>query len=144
MLETHHNDQWIDLIDGTPAYTPDGRLICSVNDMRADTNRLTVDGVPFTPAGWQVRALLDADDGTVMCVVQRAPELAPDVPDAWRATAADHEHGQLPRAGVLRASGRHDRRVQAALAEAREPHVHREPGHRRIRCAHCSMPTTAR
>ena len=91
VLETHHNDQWIDLIDGTPAYTPDGRLICSVNDMRADTNRLTVDGVPFTPAGWQVRALLDADDGTVMCVVQRTPELAPDVPDAWRATAADHD-----------------------------------------------------
>lgn len=91
VLETHHNDQWIDLIDGTPAYTPDGRLICSVNDMRADTNRLTVDGVPFTPAGWQVRALLDADDGTVMCVVQRAPELAPDVPDAWRATTADHD-----------------------------------------------------
>ena len=91
VLETHHNDQWIDLIDGTPAYTPDGRLICSVNDMRADTNRLTVDGVPFTPAGWQVRALLDADDGTVMCVVQRTPELAPDVPKTWRATAADHD-----------------------------------------------------
>ncbi len=43
-----------------------------------------------------------------------------------------HEHGQLPCAGVLRAGGRYDRRVQAALAEAHEPHVHREPGHRRM------------
>lgn len=55
VLEEHENPQWLDLIHGTPAFTPDGRLICAVNDMEHDTNRLSVDGVPFTPVGWQVR-----------------------------------------------------------------------------------------
>ena len=91
VLETHTNEQWIDLIGGTPVYTPSGALICSINDMENDTNRLTVDGRPFTPVGWQVRAVLDADDETVMCVVQRSPEQAPDVPKQWASTAADHD-----------------------------------------------------
>ena len=59
VLEEHENPQWLDLIHGTPAFTPDGRLICAVNDMEHDTNRLSVDGVPFTPVGWQVRQVLD-------------------------------------------------------------------------------------
>ena len=46
VLEEHSNDCWLDLIAGTPAYTPDGRLICAMNDMDADTNRLTVDARP--------------------------------------------------------------------------------------------------
>lgn len=91
VLETHSNGQWIDLVGGTPAYTPSGALICSINDMANDTNRLTVDGRPFTPVGWQVRSVLDADDETVMCVVQRSPEQAPDVPKQWAPTAADHD-----------------------------------------------------
>ena len=49
VLEEHANEQWIDLVHGTPAYTPDGRLVCSLNDMATDTNRLTMDGRPFTP-----------------------------------------------------------------------------------------------
>ena len=91
VLETHANSQWIDLIPGTPVYTPSGALICSLNDMDTDTNRLTVDGREFTPVGWQVREVLDADDETVMCVVQRTPEAAPDVPKQWAATADDHD-----------------------------------------------------
>nr|APO29944.1 Dipeptidyl peptidase IV (DPP IV) N-terminal region [uncultured bacterium] len=62
VLEEHANEQWIDLIQGTPAYTTDGRLVCSLNDMDTDTNRLTVDGRPFTPAGWNVRTVLDVTD----------------------------------------------------------------------------------
>lgn len=88
VLEEHANDQWIDLVHGTPAYTPDGRLVCPLNDMAADTNRLTVDGRPFTPAGWNVRAVLDVTDDDVLAVVQRAPEIAPEVPDAWADAAA--------------------------------------------------------
>lgn len=91
VLETHHNDQWIDIIHGTPVRTPSGKLICSVHDMEHDTNRLSVDGTPFTPIGWQVREVLDADDETVMCVVQRTPEAAPDVPKQWASTASDHD-----------------------------------------------------
>lgn len=83
VLEEHANEQWIDLVHGTPAYTPDGRLVCSLNDMATDTNRLTMDGRPFTPAGWNVRTVLAVTDEDVLAVVQRAPEIAPEVPDAW-------------------------------------------------------------
>ena len=88
VLEEHANDQWIDLIHGTPVYTPDGRLVCPLNDMAADTNRLTVDGRPFTPAGWNVRAVLDVTDDDVLAVVQRAPEIATEVPRAWAGSGA--------------------------------------------------------
>lgn len=93
VLEEHANEQWIDLVHGTPAYTPDDRLVCSLNDMAADTNRLTVDGRPFTPAGWNVRAVLDVTDDDVLAVVQRAPEIATEVPRAWAGsgTASDAE-----------------------------------------------------
>ncbi|WEV67398.1 prolyl oligopeptidase family serine peptidase [Bifidobacterium sp. ESL0769] len=73
VLEEHANDQWIDLVLGTPAFTPDGRLVCALNDMDADTNRLTVDGKPFTPVDWQVRTVLDVSDENVLAVVQRTP-----------------------------------------------------------------------
>ena len=93
VLEEHSNDYWIDLIHGTPAFTPDGRLICAMNDMDVDTNRLTVDGTPFTPAGLQVREVLDVTDDDVLCVVQRTPELLPaaDLPFLWQSNADDHD-----------------------------------------------------
>ncbi|WP_348519465.1 prolyl oligopeptidase family serine peptidase [Bifidobacterium sp. ESL0775] len=79
VLEEHANDQWIDLVLGTPAFTPDGRLVCALNDMDTDTNRLTVDGKPFTPADWQIRTVLDVGDENVLAVVQRTPhEVAVD------------------------------------------------------------------
>ena len=88
VLEEHANEQWIDLVHGTPAYTPDGRLVCSLNDMATDTNRLTMDGRPFTPAGWNVRTVLAVTDEDVLAVVQRAPEIAPEVPRAWAGSDA--------------------------------------------------------
>ena len=88
VLEEHANEQWIDLVHGTPAYTPDGRLVCPLNDMAADTNRLTVDGRPFTPAGWNVRTVLAVTDEDVLAVVQCAPEIASEVPDAWAGSGA--------------------------------------------------------
>ena len=93
VLEEHSNAYWLDLIHGTPAFTPNGRLICAMNDMDADTNRLTVDGVPFTPAGLQVREVIDVTDDDVLCVVQRTPELLPDdsLPFLWQSNAADHD-----------------------------------------------------
>lgn len=93
VLEEHSNAYWLDLIHGTPAFTPNGRLICAMNDMDADTNRLTANGVPFTPAGLQVREVLDVTDDDVLCVVQRTPELLPDdsLPFLWRSNAADHD-----------------------------------------------------
>ncbi|KAB8290116.1 alpha/beta fold hydrolase [Bifidobacterium avesanii] len=91
VLESHHNDQWIDLVPGTPAMTPDGRLVCPLNDMAADANRLTVDGEPFTPAGWNVREVLAVTDRDVLAVVQREPDLTGPIADA--ADAADGKDG---------------------------------------------------
>ena len=93
VLEEHSNAYWLDLIHGTPAFTPNGRLICAMNDMDADTNRLTANGVPFTPAGLQVREVLDVTDDDVLCVVQHTPELLPDdsLPFLWQSNAADHD-----------------------------------------------------
>ena len=93
VLEEHGNAYWLDLIHGTPAFTPNGRLICAMNDMDADTNRLTANGMPFTPAGLQVREVLDVTDDDVLCVVQRTPELLPDdsLPFLWQSNAADHD-----------------------------------------------------
>ena len=93
VLEKHSNAYWLDLIHGTPAFTPNGRLICAMNDMDADTNRLTVDGVPFTPAGLQVREVLNVTDDDVLCVVRRTPELLSDdsLPFLWQSNAADHD-----------------------------------------------------
>lgn len=93
VLEEHSNAYWLDLIHGTPAFTPNGRLICAMNDMDADTNRLTANGVPFTPAGLQVREVIDVTDDDVLCVVQRTPELLPDdsLPFLWQSNAAEHD-----------------------------------------------------
>ena len=93
VLEEHGNAYWLDLIHGTPAFTPNGRLICAMNDMDADTNRLTANGMPFTPAGLQVREVLDVTDDDVLCVVQRTPEILPesDLPFLWQSNAADHD-----------------------------------------------------
>ena len=93
VLEEHGNAYWLDLIHGTPAFTPNGRLICAMNDMDADTNRLTAGGMPFTPAGLQVREVLDVTDDDVLCVVQRTPEILPesDLPFLWQSNAADHD-----------------------------------------------------
>lgn len=91
VLEEHTNNQWIDLVPGTPAYTPSGHLVCALNDMETDTNRLTVDGRPFTPAGWNVREVLNVDDGNVMAVVQREPDLAPEVPAVWSDRGGEHD-----------------------------------------------------
>ena len=93
VLEEHTNPQWLDLIAGTPAFTPDGRLVCAFNDMDTDTNRLTVDGKAFTPVGWQVRTVLDVGDTDVLAVVQRTTDnpKATDVPDAWADQADEHD-----------------------------------------------------
>ena len=93
VLEEHGNAYWLDLIHGTPAFTPNGRLICAMNDMDADTNRLTANGMPFTPAGLQVREVLDVTDDDVLCVAQRTPEILPesDLPFLWQSNAADHD-----------------------------------------------------
>ncbi|HEV7973280.1 S9 family peptidase [Amycolatopsis sp.] len=59
-LHVEVDADWIDLVPGVPAWTPDGRL---VRESSADgTHRLVVDGVAITEPGLQVRSVLDVGD----------------------------------------------------------------------------------
>jgi dipeptidyl-peptidase-4 len=54
---------WVDLVEGVPAWLPDGALL-TVAPVE-DTHRLLVDGEPVTPVGLQVRRVVAADDDIV-------------------------------------------------------------------------------
>ncbi|WP_051114301.1 prolyl oligopeptidase family serine peptidase [Actinopolymorpha alba] len=62
---------WIDLIPGTPAWLPDGRLLTTVDE--GDTRRLAFDGTPVTPPGLQVGAVFDVDDSGVLVSATTEP-----------------------------------------------------------------------
>lgn len=57
------DDAWVELVSGSPAWTEDGRLVCTVDE--EDTRRLAVDGSPVTPPGLQVRRIVHAGAGVV-------------------------------------------------------------------------------
>ncbi|HYU59000.1 MAG TPA: prolyl oligopeptidase family serine peptidase [Actinomycetota bacterium] len=47
------SDRWLEILRGVPAFTDDGRLVFVTES--DDTRRLTLDGLPVTPPGLQVR-----------------------------------------------------------------------------------------
>ncbi|HET6501589.1 MAG TPA: prolyl oligopeptidase family serine peptidase [Amycolatopsis sp.] len=60
LLHTETDPDWVELVPGVPAWTPDGRL---VRVSAADGGyRLIVDGEPVTPPGLQVRSVLDVGE----------------------------------------------------------------------------------
>ncbi|MDX6274089.1 MAG: dipeptidyl-peptidase 4 [Frankiales bacterium] len=58
------DDHWLELVEGTPAFTDSGRLISVLPHLGA--NRLHVDGAPVTPDGLQVSAVLSLDGESVL------------------------------------------------------------------------------
>lgn len=73
VVAAHHGDYWMDLIHGTPAWTPDGRLVTSEIDVDADTVRVAVDGRMVSPGDWQVLEVLDVGDSDVLARATRDP-----------------------------------------------------------------------
>lgn len=64
-VHTWRDDAWVELIPGTPAWLA-GRLLTIEDRMELGpwgTRALCLDGVPVTPAGLQLRELLDATTG---------------------------------------------------------------------------------
>jgi dipeptidyl-peptidase-4 len=55
---------WVDLVTGTPAWTPDGRLVTVA--ARDGAYRLLVDGEPATGTDLNVRSVLDAGENDVL------------------------------------------------------------------------------
>src|SRR5690606_6540535 len=62
----HTDAAWVEPVGGTPAWHG-GRLVTVADDLDADTRRVHVDGVALSPAGVQVRSVVDVgDDGLVV------------------------------------------------------------------------------
>jgi dipeptidyl-peptidase-4 len=76
--------EWLDLAEEAPKRLADGRIVEVVADREADTYRLTVDGEPVTPAGLQVRAVLEAAQGVLFRASKEPTEI-----HLWRWTPAE-------------------------------------------------------
>ena len=77
LLREDRDDAWVDLVDGSPAWLADGRMVWTTD--AGDTRRLVVDGETVTPIGLQVRRIVDASDGAVFTASDD-----PEVVHVWR------------------------------------------------------------
>ena len=57
VVHSASDEHWIDIVPGSPAWTPDGRLV--TEGLVDGDHRLLVGGTPVTPAGLQLRSVLD-------------------------------------------------------------------------------------
>jgi dipeptidyl-peptidase-4 len=71
MLDEQRDECWVLLIPGVPARTASGALVAHAD--RGGTRYLTVDGVPVTPPGLQLRAVLGVDGDEVLFTASRDP-----------------------------------------------------------------------
>ncbi|MEK0307306.1 S9 family peptidase [Bifidobacterium favimelis] len=104
VLGGHEDEKWLDLIEGLPAYRPDGGLVDAFIDGETDTTRLRIDGRLFSPAGCQIRTVLSVGADDVLAVVSTDPRsfdlmrLGYDgsihvlnrLPGVWTASRAGH------------------------------------------------------
>ncbi|RKS72417.1 dipeptidyl-peptidase-4 [Motilibacter peucedani] len=95
LLREDSDEHWVELVPGTPAQLPDGRLVHTLDD--GDTRRLAVEGRPVTPLGLQVESVAQADEQGVLF---RATEDAVHVA-VWKWDAASGAVAPLsPRTGL--------------------------------------------
>ncbi len=76
------NDQWVDLVPGTPALLGDGRLVMAGD--RAGAMRLLVGGEPMSPPDVQVRSISGVTGNAVTFVANPLDD--PTVHHVWRWT----------------------------------------------------------
>jgi dipeptidyl-peptidase-4 len=62
---------WVTLVPGLPAHTDSGSLLGTAD--LGDTRHLTIDGEPVTPAGMEVREVLDVDGDTALFLASTDP-----------------------------------------------------------------------
>jgi dipeptidyl-peptidase 4 len=155
-------DPWVTLVDGTPCWTPDGRLVTVEDDPAGDTRRLIVDGRPRSPAGLHVDAVLAArtDDvvvqasagdptATVVWSVPLdagAPQPLSPLTARRRTTSPCTAIPRPPRCRSCRSScrSRPDRFWRPCPPPSCGPRCSCRAGTSRARCRCCSTPTAAR
>ena len=80
LLREDTDPHWVDIVPGAPAWTADGRIVWTVT--QDDTRRLVAAppgelsggrAEPVTPAGLQVREILDVDENTVLFTASDEP-----------------------------------------------------------------------
>jgi dipeptidyl-peptidase 4 len=84
LLRETTDPEWVELVSEAPRRSASGRIVDVVADREADTYRLTVDGVPVTPPGLQVRTVLDAGVGALFRGSEDPTEI-----HLWRWTPAE-------------------------------------------------------
>lgn len=62
LVAEHADDDWIDVVPGSPTRSSTGALVEVLSDRAHDTNRVYVDGDALSPVGLQVSALLDVGE----------------------------------------------------------------------------------
>jgi dipeptidyl-peptidase-4 len=81
-----HDDAWIDATPGATRWSPDDRLVTLRADHTTDTYRLHAGEDWLSPAGLQVRGVLDVDDDGVVASVAPDPVHATVARIAWDGT----------------------------------------------------------
>jgi dipeptidyl-peptidase 4 len=71
VLREQRDACWVQLVPGLPARTASGALVAHLD--RPDTRHLTVDGVPVTPPGLELRAVLGVEGEQVLFTASREP-----------------------------------------------------------------------
>ncbi|TDO49098.1 dipeptidyl-peptidase-4 [Kribbella sp. VKM Ac-2527] len=66
VLHEQRDPAWVEIVPGTPARTASGKVVHTVDDTTVDTRRLTMDGLPVTPAGLQIREVLEVSGESVL------------------------------------------------------------------------------
>ncbi|TDU91097.1 dipeptidyl-peptidase-4 [Kribbella voronezhensis] len=64
LLHEQRDPAWVEIIAGTPARTASGKLVHTADE--GETRRLTIDGKPVSPAGLQVRTVLEVSGEAVL------------------------------------------------------------------------------
>ncbi len=74
------DDAWVELVPGSPALLPDGRLVVTAD--RDGARRVMLDRSPATPHDLQVRAIVGCDEGGVTFVANHLDDAT--VTHVWR------------------------------------------------------------
>ncbi|MDQ3391798.1 MAG: prolyl oligopeptidase family serine peptidase [Actinomycetota bacterium] len=79
-VSSDHDEQWVEIVPGTPRWDADGRLVTCAD--RDGARRLLLDGEPVTPVEQQVRAVVAADEAGVVYLAN--PVTDATVQHVWR------------------------------------------------------------